>query len=281
MRDARGEALKTIERARIKMVACDLDGTLLGPGESGIEAAKEISLFLRSFGIRLTLATGRVFGSVEPLLLQLALTDPVVTNGGALVSARGEPPLMEDRIHRSSAARIATELRSLRIPFYYIAGKDMLTEWDGPETVRYSEGIGYRIEVVPVGSLQGMEPTQIVVRVSPDEADRFVESYKGRWPGSVQCVKSLPHLVEFQAKGVSKARGLAFLSSHFGLSREEVLSIGDGLNDLDMLKWAGVSGCVGNAHPEACARASYVSEKPYAEGVLDIIKKFTTPVQRK
>jgi Cof subfamily protein (haloacid dehalogenase superfamily) len=274
----KGKVDKDAGKTRIKMVACDLDGTLLGPGESGMEAAKEISGFLRSLGIRLTLATGRVFGSVEPFLLQLALTDPVVTNGGALVSAIGEPPLMEDKIDRISAGGIAAELRSLRVPFYYIAGKDMLTEWDGPETVRYGENIGYRITVVPVGALQGMEPTQIVVRVAPEEADRFVESYQERRHRSVQCVKTLPHLVEFQARGVSKARGLSFLSSHFGLEREEVLAIGDGLNDLDMLKWAGISGCVGNAHPEACAKASYVSEKPYAEGVFDIIKKFITPV---
>lgn len=273
-----GEDIKEAPRV-IRMVACDLDGTLLEPGESGVEPIREIMALLRSRNVRFTLATGRVFGSVKPLLDELDLQDPVVTNGGAMVAAKGETPLLEKKIQRAVAARIANELRPQDIPFYYIVGKDMLTEWEGPETESYSQGIGYPIKVVSAGYLDTLEPTQIVVRVNPEEAVRFVRLYEKRPNQSIQCLRSLPHLVEFQAKGVSKACGLAFLSSHFGIRREEVLAIGDGLNDLDMLKWAGVSGCVANAHPEACHAAFYVSNRPYAEGVLEIIEKFTMPIQ--
>lgn len=272
-----GEDVKEPPRV-IRMVACDLDGTLLRPGDSGIEPIKTVMKLLRSKNVEFTLATGRVFGSVEPLLKSLDLRGPVVTNGGAMVAAQGDDPLLEEKIQRAVATDIAEELRSHSIPFYYIVGKDMLTEWGGPETQQYSRGIDYPIEVVPTRYLNALEPTQIVVRVNPDKAERFVELHEKRGNPSVKCVRSLPHLVEFQAKGVSKASGLAFLSSLFGFPREEILAIGDGLNDLDMFKWAGVSGCVSNAHPKACDAASYVSNRPYAEGVLEIIEKFTIPV---
>ncbi len=260
---------------RLKLVACDLDGTLLGPEERMIEKACGVARFLRSKDLLFTIATGRVLGSVEPLLKTLEVTAPVIANGGAVVAWPRGPILLERKLEPGTSNEIANELRRLGVPFYFTLGSDMLTEWAGEETDQYSRAIGYRIGIVPPGALSGKAPAQIVVRIPEEDAEGFLASYGQRWLPHTQAIRSLPHLIEFQAPGVSKASALSFLAKRYGLGPNEVLAIGDGLNDLDMLEWAGTSACVENAHPMAKKASSYVASKPYAEGVQEIIEKLT------
>lgn len=258
----------------VRLLACDLDGTLLGPGGSGLESAKEVVDYCKSRGVAFTIATGRVFGSVRKYLSYLEIDAPVITNGGAMVAALDREPLMEKTIDPDVALRIAGYLRGERLPFYFIAGKDMFTEWDGPETGQYSANISFDIKVVPSLDSMGIAPTQIAVRVPPEKALGHVTAFRADWsPAAVTVLLSLPHLIEFQAGGVSKAGALQFLAAELGIDREEVLAVGDGLNDLDMLAWAGRCACVGNAHPQVAALVGEVAAGSFAEGVLEIIKK--------
>jgi len=84
----------------------------------------------------------------------------------------------------------------------------------------------------------------------------------------------LPHLLEIQPLGVSKAKGLEFLACYMGIPRENVFTIGDGLNDLDMLMWSGMKAAVANAHAAVKQTVPYVSTAPYSEGVMEIVEKF-------
>ncbi len=257
----------------VRLLACDLDGTLLGPGGAGLETAKEVVGYCRARSVRFTIATGRVFGAVEKYLSYLELTGPVITNGGAMVASVVGQPLMEKVIDPGTAAAIAAELRRDGLPFYMIAGKGMVTEWDGPETAQYSANLSFDIRVVPTVAGLGIAPTQIAVRVPAEDATAYVEKLRSRWSPKVTVLLSLPHLIEFQAEGVSKAGALGFLADSLGIAREEVMAIGDSLNDLDMLRWAGRSACVGNAHPEVAARAGAVAAGLFSAGVLEIVKK--------
>jgi len=102
---------------RIRLIACDMDGTLIGPGGSGVEIAKQAVDYCKSRGCAFTLATGRVFGSVERYLESLGITEPVITNGGALVAERGKPPIMQRTIDPTTARSVATYLRKRNLPF--------------------------------------------------------------------------------------------------------------------------------------------------------------------
>ncbi|HHY76127.1 MAG TPA: HAD family hydrolase [Firmicutes bacterium] len=264
--------METDKTLPVAMVACDLDGTLLGPGDEGLDEALEVAKLCRERGLHFTIATGRVFGAVVKYVRLLGISGPVITNGGALVAALGEEPIYERTIEPDLAKGVFRDLRARGLPFYVVAGKDMLTEWEGDETAAYAENISYDIKLVP--SLEEMEiaPTQIVVRTDADKAAALLEDFRVRWSLDLTVIRSLPHLIEFQAKGVSKAKALEFLAQYYGLDAERVLAVGDGLNDVDMLEWAGVSACVGNACDEVREVAGYISKAPYAKGVLEAIK---------
>lgn len=260
------------EKTQVSLVACDLDGTLLGPGETGLDTALEVAGLCRKHNLRFTIATGRVFGAVVKYIEHLGITEPVITNGGALVSAVGEEPLYEKSIDASLARTVLRYLRSLNLPFYFVSGKDMLTEWEGAETAAYSENISYDIRIVPSLEELGISPTQIVVRTEAHEAVELLEAFRSRWTTELSIIRSLPHLIELQAPGVSKARALEFLARSYGLDASKVLAVGDGLNDIDMLSWAGQSACVGNACDEVKEVAMYKASGLYAKGVLEAVK---------
>lgn len=264
--------METRENTQLSLVACDLDGTLLGPGETELDTALEVADFCRRHNLRFTIATGRVFGAVVKYVELLGIKDPVITNGGALVAALGEEPIYEKTIDPCLAGALLRYLRSLNLPFYFVHGKDMLTEWEGAETVTYSESISYDIRIVPSLEELDVSPTQIVVRAEAREVPDLLDLFRSRWSTRLSILRSLPHLIELQAPGVSKASALSFLAGFYGLDRSRVLAVGDGLNDVDMLSWAGRSACVGNACDEAREVARYRASGLYAKGVLEAVK---------
>lgn len=257
----------------VRLLACDLDGTLLGPGDSGLETAGAVVRHCRAKGVAFTLATGRAFGAVEKYLEAIGPDGPIVTNGGAMVAWPDGRPIYERTIDPAVARSVALGLRDRRLPFYFIAGKNMFTEWTGPETEHYARLLSFDIAVVPSLVDMGIAPTQIAVRVAPEKAGRLAREFRSAWP-QVAVLVSLPHLIELQAAGVSKSSALEYLAASLGIAREEVLAVGDSLNDLDMLAWAGRSACVGNAHPDVMRRVQAVAQGLFAEGVLEIAKKF-------
>jgi Cof subfamily protein (haloacid dehalogenase superfamily) len=258
----------------VKLLVCDLDGTLTGPAGHGLEIARHTLDFCRRKGIRVTVATGRAFAAAERLLVYLGIDEPIITNGGALIARIGQPPVYEKTIDRNLAQGIALELQALGYPFFLVVQKHMYTHVKGQPAAEYSEALGYDINIV--GSIRDIrgEPTQIVLRVPSEECDGILRGLHARWLPRVKVIKSLPHLIEIQPSGVSKAKAVEFLADYMNIDREQVLAIGDGLNDLDMLMWAGMRAAVANAHEIVKRNVSYVSKMPYAEGVRDIIEEF-------
>ena len=259
---------------RIKLVVCDIDGTLVGPNDYGISIGKQALDFCKKRGVRVTAATGRAFGAAQRHLEYLGIDEPAITNGGALIAKFVEPPLYEKTIDQELAQNIVFDLEKLGHPFYLMLGKHIYTCFRGSETQKYSNALGYKIIVLDSLKQIPLVPTQIVLRVSAEKADEIIDVLCAKkWPG-VWVQKSLPHLLEIRPTGVSKASALAFLSKSMGIIKEEVLSIGDQLNDLDMLLWAGKNAAVNNAHYLVKDSVAYVSPYSYGEGVLDIVRKF-------
>ncbi len=256
------------------MVACDIDGTLIGPDGHGIDVARQALDFCRKRGIRVTAATGRAFAAAEKYLEALGVNEPAITDGGALIARIGEPPIYEKTIDKMTAQDIALDLQKIGYPFYLLVGKHMYTDVKGPETARYSRILGYTIKTVDsIKEIQG-RPTQIVLRVPPEKADCILLELQSRWQPKITVLKSLPHLLEIQPPGVSKAKALEFLAGIMNIDRHEIFSIGDGLNDLDMLMWSGMKAAVNNAHELVKRNVPYVSQHKFAEGVLEIVEKF-------
>ena len=91
-------------------------------------------------------------------------------------------------------------------------------------------------------------------------------------PGS-ECCTSDPSYLEFMAEGVNKGAGLQAAAESLGLSRQEVMAVGDGHNDLPMLRWAGLSVAMGNASREVKQAARFLTEDCDHDGLAVALKR--------
>lgn len=82
------------------------------------------------------------------------------------------------------------------------------------------------------------------------------------------------YAIHIQSFSINKGTGLVRLAAEMHLSPSDFLAIGDSLNDISMLKTAGIGVTVANAHPDTKAVAQYVAEKEYGEGFVELIKKY-------
>jgi len=233
-----------LPRARPALVACDMDGTLLEPDGAFAEGVPAGVAALRAAGVQVVICTGRMFCSARPRAAELGLRDgPIVCYGGALVAdlASGDW-LRHEPIDGEAAAalvRFARE-RGLHVNAYvddalFVEEEDRWTRW----TVGYAQ-----VEATVVDDLVPVVergPTKLVIAVEPDVAARIAPEVTQRFASRLRAATSLPHFVEITAAAVNKAATLEWVrSTLLGVAADRTLACGDGLNDVDMLKWAAV-----------------------------------------
>jgi Cof subfamily protein (haloacid dehalogenase superfamily) len=226
------------------LVASDLDGTLLGPDLVFAESTRAGVAALRAAGAHVVICTGRMFDSARPRAAELGLTSgPIVCYGGALVADLGSGEwLRHSPIGGDAAAalvRFARE-RGLHVNAYvddalFVEADDEWTRW----TVGYA-----KIDATCVGDLIPVArrgPTKLVIAAEPELAGTVALEVSRRFAGTLRAATSLPHFVEINAAGVTKAGTLEWLrGERLHVSPARTVACGDGRNDVDMLEWAAV-----------------------------------------
>ena len=137
------------------------------------------------------------------------------------------------------------------------------------------------LEINEVGDLDtwldsqdGVEPTKLVIITDADQTDEVLELFTCMYGGKLQVTKSHPRFTEFTSIECSKGRALAFLSNYLGVERNEVMAIGDGHNDLDMIAWAGHGVAMASAPQAVLDAARTVCAALLEDGAAETIEKY-------
>jgi len=264
-----------LAKPKIKLVAVDLDDTLLGP-DLAVSARNRQALWrARQQGVRVVPATGRMFRSAQTIALRLGLRDPVIAYQGALVRW----PAGEEIAHLPLPLALAREVLARVAPagFHvnvYVDDNLYVAELT-EEAKRYAALSGVPVQAVgDLAAFLSRDPTKVLVVAPETELDRLARDLAPHWGDRLTMNKSKPHFLEFSHREATKGRALARLAALFGLRREEVMAIGDGYNDLDMVEYAGIGVVMGNARPEVRARADWVTAANDADGVAEAVERF-------
>jgi hypothetical protein len=260
----------------IRLVALDLDGTLLGE-DYQLSPAMELALLsARRLGLIITLATNRMEASARLFARRLGLREPIISFGGALV----RPPdsshaLLDLRIEKDLARQALRTLKGPEI-FRFVFQQDRaFTDRETWYSVRYGEILG-----VPIHAVEDLEailddaPTAVVFRTPPEEASKASALLSRIVDGRARLLRSLPHYIEILHREATKGRGLQALLEHYGLDQKQCMAVGDGINDLEMLEAAGLGVAVANAHQRLKASADYVSSNPRERGVFEALVRW-------
>ena len=104
-------------------------------------------------------------------------------------------------------------------------------------------------------------------RCLPDEVKQILKDYP------VQVIDT-GYAIHLQSPGINKGTAMVALAAEMGIPRSDFVAIGDSVNDIQMLKNAGIGLTVANAHPDTKAAAQYVAEKEYGDGFVEAIEKY-------
>ncbi len=258
----------------MEVLACDLDRTLVW--EDGVlrpRTQKAIAR-ARAAGMRVVIATGRMFRSVRPYLEEAGIDDPVICYQGAVVA---DPATGEFLRHEPIPLELAREtIAALNDEGFHVncyVGDELYVAepWAGAE--RYAGFQGLELHVV--GDLVAWlsePPTKLVTIDDPDVLEDLKARMRTRFGDRLYISKSLPYFLEFASPEVTKGSGLDFLAEHLGFSSRGTVSFGDGENDLELLAWAGFGVAVANAHEQVLEAADWVCPSAAEEGVAQVIE---------
>lgn len=255
----------------IKLVALDLDGTLLDDHLKVSIRTKEAINNLVNRGIFVALVSGRMLRAAELVSSMLELKLPIVAYNGAKVFIPGKEEIFCKKIPLSEALKVIKygEERDLYVKVYiddvlYIKEPDK-------ESLAFakSRNIDYKV----VGKLSENikdDVNMIVIYYKENRNGVIDEKLKDI---NVTVTASVSFTIDVVPKGVSKDKGLMMLAEHLNIERQNILAIGNGLNDLEMLRYAGIGIAMKNS--EKCVLDRWNNISQYTnneEGVYHIIK---------
>jgi hypothetical protein len=260
----------------IKLVAVDLDDSLLDSGRRISPRTKDIIRRAVAQGVTVTMATGRMHCSALPYAQELELDVPLITYNGALIRRTMSG---ETLFHRPIDEKVAAEVLTLfKEQGWYIQIylDDVLYVKELDSRASYYASVA-GVEAQPVGeslyTLAGA-PTKMLTVVDPEEKNKIADALQKIFGNKLYVTTSKANYLEFNNPEVNKGLAVAYLAQSLGLSRAEVMAVGDSLNDVDMIEYAGWGVAMGNARAEVKAIAQSVTSANDADGVAEAIEKY-------
>jgi Cof subfamily protein (haloacid dehalogenase superfamily) len=265
----------------VNLLALDLDGTIFGDDLIISDRTRSAIKGAQAQGVLVTIATGRMFNPARQVAANLGIEAPLICYQGALVrhSATGDTLLHETiASHFTHSIISETSKRGLHLNVYV---DDQLYVDRITDQASFYARINMDLPINEVGDLHAWlhsegepEPTKLVIVTDAAETDEVLALFTGLYGKELQVTKSHARFTEFTSRKASKGKALAFLASTCGISRDAVMAIGDGHNDLDMITWAGY-GVAMSTSPEAMLKAARIICPPLSEdGAADTIERY-------
>jgi Cof subfamily protein (haloacid dehalogenase superfamily) len=271
----------------IKLVALDLDGTVFG-GDLVLRPAVRAALAaVQAQGVGLTLATGRMFPSARYYADLLNIHLPLICYQGAMVRDPVSGAVLFHRpLDRAVALDVIRFLEGAGLHPNLYLDDQLYVSARNPGTDFYVS-INKAITLNVVGDVaaylqqQVHESTKIsVVLPTEPETEAWVARLRAAFGPRIYATKSHPNFAEAVNPACDKGAALAALADHLGVAQADTLAIGDGDNDIPMLRWAGTGVAMGQSHPSVQAAADYVTGPLAEDGLIAALERFVlTPVR--
>lgn len=267
----------------IKLLVLDIDGTIAGESNKISSRVIEAVKAVQSKGIQVAIATGRMYCSALHYHAQLGLNLPLIAYQGAWIQ---DPVSQKIHQHLSVNKEIALklldyfeqpELRQLLSVHFYINDQLYVRELT-EESKIYGQRSG--ITPIPVGDLRSClnnEPTKILALCQDTEViDKLLDNLRLQYtPAELYLTKSVATFFEATNPLVNKGAAVRYIAEDLlNLKRNNVMTVGDNFNDVEMLEYAGIGVAMGSAPAKVKAIANWVAPDVEQDGAAAAIEKF-------
>jgi Cof subfamily protein (haloacid dehalogenase superfamily) len=268
----------------IRLIALDLDDTLLTE-ELTISATNRRAVrAAEDAGIAVLLASGRTLFSMRPYGRELGMWGRngymIANNGATVLGTDDQQILLEKPLEPALGLDVWEIVKSygLTMQYYgdgeiFISGPSRWTEEDCRLT-----GQSWRLVDSFEASLT-VPRTKFVIPGEPDLLVRVEKVLKERFGSGANIFTSKPYFLEVLRADADKGTALEYVASRLELEAGQIMAVGDSMNDLGMLTWAGTGVAMANARNEVKQAADYVTVRSHQEhGVAEAIERFIPEV---
>jgi Cof subfamily protein (haloacid dehalogenase superfamily) len=266
---------------RPRLIATDLDGTLLRSGGAVSERTLRALRTATDAGAQVVLVTARPPRHVDRVAAATGLTGTAVCSNGALVYDIATRTVLEHRaLPVPTARRVATALSAATPGTGFAVETGDLVLCEPGYTMRFSEDPQAQVAVASLGDLWLTEVpiVKLLAWSATLDADTLLAAAEESAGGQAQFTHSGGRgLLEISAPGVTKAGTLAALCAERGISAAETVAFGDMPNDLAVLQWAGAGYAMGNAHPAVLAAVPRHTAGNNEDGVAAVLEALFAP----
>lgn len=256
----------------IRLIAMDLDGTLLNSAKVVSKRNMRAIEAAQACGVYVTIATGRMFISAEFFGKRIMANAPIICCNGGMVQAVGaDEPVFESHLSEDAFTELMelSEERNWYMQWYI--GRDIYADKFRPEYfVSYkSMKDAFVVKEVGKGGWRKYRHNviQCVARDLDGRIERVTHEIEQRFGGRIRAQQNTGYSVDLTPPEVNKALGISKLADYLGVRQDEVMAMGDGDNDLSMIRWAGTGVAMKNGIDEAKALSDYVAPDNDDDGV--------------
>lgn len=265
------------DRGMIKLVALDLDGTVVNDHlKISPRVLQLLGHLITQTHVRVVIATGRMFLSALPFARQIGVVEPLVSYQGAMVRDLTDGHAM--RFHAPIRMDLAREvMQTLIAEKYHVnlyMNDNLWTHPDNHYAPYYSRAAG--VEPIFHEDLMGsmiVDPTKIMV-IDDTRLDILLDYLQQHFAGRLSFCRSRTNFCEIIDVSASKWNALKSLADEWGIKPEEIMAIGDQGNDLSMIQHAGIGVAMGNAPDYVKEHANFVAPPIDQDGVAEAIERF-------
>ena len=262
---------------RIRLVAIDLDGTLLNSAKLISDQTIEALQCLPERGVRVVIASARPPRSVRHIYQMLRLDTLQINYNGALVwdEPKRAPVFhqpMDCALVRRMIDRVRTEAPQVLVTC------EIMDRWYTDrvdQTYTTETGRLFKPDVIaPIDSFCVEPITKLLFLCDPQVISRIEPMLKSAFTADVTVLRTDEHLVQVMHKRASKSRSLKRVARHYGVGDREIMAIGDAPNDVGMLQMAGVAVAMDNAHPLVKQVAHWIAPSNDDHGVHAALMRY-------
>lgn len=270
----------------IRLIALDLDGTLLNSDKQLTQQNAQALACAAARGIEIVPTTGRFFSGMPEIIRSLPYLHYAITiNGAAVYDVRQDADIARAEIPLPLAVEIMRYLDTLPVIYdcymnnwgWMTRAMQLRADAFAPDEhyLRMIRNLRTPVDDLKSYLLETGRDVQKIQLFLTDPALRLtlLRQLGGQFEGL--CVSSsVPNNIEINSTDANKGEALRKLAAHLGLDISRTMAIGDGLNDLSMLRAAGIGVAMENACPEAKQAADYVTGSCDESGVAAAIRRF-------
>lgn len=265
---------------KIKLIAIDIDGTLVNSKKQITPRVKKAILAAKKQGIKIVICTGRPITGAQQYLDELGLNhqddEYVVSFNGAVAESTNGTLLFKRGVNYEDYVDLETISRKLNLHFHavgldriYTANRDL-----GHYTIYNSRIVKLEVSYRTPEELRNIPIIKCMYVDDPDYLDEKIKSpLFQQMKDRVTFSKTEPFYYEATAAKTDKSTGLKVLCKHLDLKAENVMALGDQANDMPMIQYAGLGVAMGNAVPETKKAADEITADCDHDGVAVAIEK--------